>query len=465
MMQTILLVDDDPTLREVMKIAIESMGHEVLVAADGVAALACLDLEPVDLLLTDLRMPGMSGRELLGEVKRRLPQLPVVMMTAYSSVRDAVEIIKEGAFDYITKPIEMDELEATLRNALNLFNTLRDNQRLRQELAGRYRFDALIGHSDAFRQVLNAITEVCESRANVLLTGESGTGKELVARAIHFNSARRDKPFVAVNCAAIPDSLLESELFGHVKGAFTGAVANRPGKFSLANGGTLFLDEIGDMSMATQAKILRVLQERSFESLGASRSQKVDVRIIAATHKNLLKATTEGAFREDLYYRLNVFPIALPPLRARDDDILELAAHFLADSAASMGKRMVGFTSDALTIMQNHPWPGNVRELQNCIERAVIICRGDRIDSKELPSHLLATPCKSAETVFPLDLDEQMAKLERTLVLEALAKTGGIQVAAAQLLGISERSLWHRVRKHHLQVTRRVTSVGTGMPA
>lgn len=395
MSHTILLVDDEERLADVLSVALEQNGFRTLTAQNGQDALKVLDNETVDLVLTDLRMPGMSGAELLREIKQRTPNLPVVVMTAYSSVKDAVHIIKDGAFDYVGKPVDIDELEQTIKNALRLSDALTDNLRLRQELEGRYRFDNLIGSSTPFRSVIENIAEVCESRANVLITGESGTGKEMVARSIHYNSPRRDHPFVALNCAAIPETLLESELFGHVKGAFTGAVANRLGRFAQADRGTLFLDEIGDMPLATQAKILRVLQERAFEPVGGTQTRAVDVRIVAATNKDLMGAVQSGDFREDLYYRLNVFPITLPPLRDRRDDIPELAIHFLAALNAEMGKKVNGFTPAALKTMSGYDWPGNIRELQNCVERALILAKSPQIDESDLPRSLFARDRKS----------------------------------------------------------------------
>ena len=305
--------------------------------------------------------------------------------------------------------------------------------------------------------MIEQVTEVCETRATVMLNGESGTGKELVARAIHFNSPRRAKPFVAVNCAAIPEGLLESELFGHVKGAFTGALANRTGRFAAADGGTLFLDEIGDMPMGLQAKLLRVIQERSFEPVGASRSQSVDVRLVTATHKDMRQAIADGRFREDLYYRLNVFPIALPALRERREDVPLLAGHFIVELAEAMGKRVTGFTPAALSAMATYDWPGNIRELRNCIERAVIVARTDVIDERDLPQDLFEPGRREAPSGLPRDLDAELERLERGFIVEALRRTDGVQVQAARLLGIAERSLWHRIKKLGIRVGRSVS--------
>jgi DNA-binding NtrC family response regulator len=458
MSHTVLVVDDEPRMRQVLATALQELGYEALTAASAAEALEQVENDTVDLVLTDLRMPGMSGQELLAELRRRVPDVPVVLMTAYSTVKDAVEAIKSGAFDYIGKPFEMDELEATLAKALRMSAALRDNLRLRQELEGRYRFENLLGASPAFHKVIAAIAEVCESRANVLISGESGTGKEMVARAIHFNSPRHEGPFVAINCAAIPEGLLESELFGHVKGAFTGAVSARQGRFAQADGGTLFLDEVGDMPMALQPKILRVLQERTFEPVGSSHSRTTDVRIIAATNRDLRGAVREGRFRSDLYYRLNVFPIELPPLRERREDIPLLAGHIAGEIARQLGRPAPSFTEAALRAMGGYAWPGNVRELQNCIERAIIVAKGSQVDVADLPQDLFARSAERQAVGIPSDLDAELERLERDFVLEALRRTGGVQVQAAELLGISERSLWHRVKKLGISIVKKPTS-------
>ena len=456
MSHSILVVDDETRLADVLAAALEDLGYRTTAVDSARAALEELEQARFDLVLTDLRLPVMDGRALLREVRRRWPEVPVVIITAFAAVRDAVELVKEGAFDYIAKPFEMEDVAATLRRALRLADVVRENDRLRGELEGRYSFDTLIGSSPAFRRVIEQVTEVCETRATVMLNGESGTGKELVARAIHFNSPRRTKPFVAVNCAAIPEGLLESELFGHVKGAFTGALANRTGRFAAADGGTLFLDEIGDMPIGLQAKLLRVIQERSFEPVGASRSQSVDVRLVTATHKDMRQAIADGRFREDLYYRLNVFPIALPALRERSEDIPLLAAHFIEELAETMGKRVTGFSPAALAAMSGYDWPGNIRELHNCVERAVIVARGDMIDVPDLPRDLFEPGRRDTHNALPRDLDAELERLERGFIIEALRRTDGVQVQAARLLGIAERSLWHRIKKLGIRVGRSV---------
>jgi two-component system NtrC family response regulator len=407
-------------------------------------------------VLTDLRMPEAGGRELLQRLRATRPEIPVVIMTAYASVRDAVDLVKEGAFDYVSKPFEIEDVLATIERALKLREMQEENRRLRGEIEAKYRFDSLVGDSPAFQDVLRQITEVCGSRATVLLQGESGTGKEIVARAIHHNSPRRAKPFVPVNCAAIPETLLESELFGHAKGAFTGAVSAREGRFAAADGGTLFLDEIGDMPLSIQAKVLRALQDQTFEPVGSNRTVKVDVRIVAATHRDLRRMADERAFREDLYYRLNVFPITLPALRERPRDIALLARHFLRDFADGMGKKVVSLTPAAEAAMQAYAWPGNIRELQNCIERAVIVVRGQTVDVPDLPRYVLDSAGKGPGSQLPEDLDEELARIERNLIVEALRETRGVQVRAAERLGITERSFWHRVKKLGIRIDRSV---------
>ncbi|MFI5012538.1 MAG: sigma-54-dependent transcriptional regulator [Hyphomicrobiales bacterium] len=462
MTHTVLIVDDEARLAELLSASIADRGYRTVVCSSAEEALDAFDPVTIDLVISDLRMPGLDGRSLLHEIRTRAPDMPVVLITAYTSMRDAVEMIKEGAFDYISKPFEMDEILATLERALKLGDAMRENARLRSEIEGRHGFEPLIGTSPAFRRVIEQIGEVCTSRATVLLTGQSGTGKEVAARAIHFNSPRKSKPFIAVNCAAIPEGLIESELFGHVKGAFTGAVAHRRGRFADADQGTLFLDEIGDMPVAVQAKVLRVLQERSFEPVGSGRTEKVDTRVIAASNRDLRRAVEEKRFREDLFYRLNVFPIALPALRDRKEDIPALAQHFLKAATEAIGKRIVGVTPAALAAMSNYDWPGNIRELQNCVERAVIVARGSTIDVPDLPRDLFdqgARPEKLARRKTT-DLDGELARIEKSFILDALRETDGVQSKAAKLLGINERSLWHRVKKLGIAITKRASGSG-----
>ncbi|MBV6752470.1 sigma-54 dependent transcriptional regulator [Pseudomonas chlororaphis] len=460
MTHNVLVVDDEPKLCDLLSSALSQNDIRVFTAGNGLEALVVLEQEEIDLVISDWRMPGMDGPQLLSEVKLRYPQLPVIVMTAYSTVKNAVQSMRNGAFDYIAKPFDIDELDITVNKALQFRDILRDNARLRAELDEHQQIDSLVGDSPTFRRVLQAVDSVRESNATILLTGESGTGKEMVARAIHKHGNRADMPFVAVNCAAIPEGLLESEMFGHRKGAFTGAVADRVGRFMQADKGTLFLDEIGDMPLALQAKILRALQERIIEPVGDPRERKVDVRVIAATNKNLLQAVADKEFREDLYYRLNVFPIPLPALRDRVEDIAPLARHFAHTLGATAGKRIDGFSAQALQAMLNYPWPGNIRELQNCVERATIVAAGNVIEETDLPAYLFeSTPPQSSVSPLPgiapglpKDLDAALADVEKAYILAALQESNGVQAAAAQLIGISERSFWYRLKKLAIHV-------------
>lgn len=460
MTHNLLVVDDEPKLCDLLSSALSQNGIQVFTAGNGLHALKVLEQEDIDLVISDWRMPGMDGPQLLAEIKQRYPNLPVIVMTAYSTVKNAVQSMRNGAYDYIAKPFDIDELDITVSKALQFRDILKDNQRMRAELDEHQQFDSLVGDSPAFRQVLQAVDSVRESSATILLTGESGTGKEMVARAIHKHGNRADKPFVAVNCAAIPEGLLESEMFGHRKGAFTGAVADRVGRFQQADKGTLFLDEVGDMPLALQAKILRALQERVIEPVGDPRERKVDVRVIAATNKNLLEAVANKEFREDLYYRLNVFPIPLPALRERVEDIAPLARHFAHSLGATAGKRITGFSPQALQAMASYTWPGNIRELQNCVERATIVARASVIEESDLPGYLFDTPPAGTEgsvalsvgPQVPSDLDAALAEVERAYILAALHQSNGVQAAAAQMIGISERSFWYRLKKLGIQV-------------
>jgi DNA-binding NtrC family response regulator len=459
MSRRILVVDDEPKLCDLLVSALQSDELQVLTAANGVAALQVLEQQSVELIISDSRMPGMDGAALLAEIKVRYPLLPVIVMTAYSTVKNAVQAMRNGAYDYIAKPFDIDELEVTVHKALQFGDILRDNARLRAELDVHQQIDSLVGESPAFARVLQAIDSVRDSSATILLTGESGTGKEMVARAIHNHGSRASQPFIAVNCAAIPEGLLESEMFGHRKGAFTGALADRVGRFVQADKGTLFLDEVGDMPLPLQAKMLRALQERVIEAVGDSRQRKVDVRVIAATNKGLLDAVANKTFREDLYYRLNVFPIPLPGLRERVEDIVPLARHFARTLGASSGKRLNGFSAEALQAMTEYSWPGNIRELQNCVERAIIVARGGTIERADLPGYLFeatgtapAAEALAAPGAIPDDLDGSLAALEKQFILAALEQSHGVQAAAAQRLGISERSFWYRLKKLGIHV-------------
>lgn len=445
----ILIVDDEARLAEVLALGLQARGFEAVSEGSAQGALERLRQESFDLVVTDLRMPHQDGRALLHELRAERPELPVVIMTAYASLRDAVQLAKEGAFDYIEKPFELDDMLATISRALRLGDALAENQRLRREIEGRFSFGNLVGRSERFKAVISQIAEVCASRATVLLLGESGTGKEMLARAIHFNSPRKSRRFVAVNCAAIPEGLLESELFGHAKGAFTGAVAAREGRFSLADGGTLLLDEIGDMPLSIQAKVLRVLQEQAFERLGGTRTIRVDVRVIAATNRDLEAMVARGDFRDDLYYRLNVVSVEIPPLRERREDIPGLVQLFLRRFAGEAQAPVKTVSREAMDVLVKYHYPGNVRELENIVHRAVVLARDVTIGTADLPIRVTEGPAAGRSSDAPAFVD-RVAEFERALIVEALERAGGVQTHAARALGMSERHLRYKLHKYKL---------------
>jgi two-component system NtrC family response regulator len=391
-MDTILIVDDEKNYLIVLEALLSDVGYEVLTAADASKGLEMVRSHDLDLVITDMRMPGMDGMEFLARLHSQQPELPVIIMTAYATVEKAVEAMKRGAFDYITKPFKNDELKLTIRKAIEMHRLVRENRLLSRELQQRFSFGSIVGQSRAMRKVYGLIEKVAQTRATVLITGESGTGKELIARSIHFNSPRRDKPFVSVSCSALPESLLESELFGHERGAFTGAYTLRKGRFELADGGTLFLDEVGEMSPALQVKLLRVLQEMDFERVGGTRTIRVDARVVAATNRDLKRDVEKGRFREDLYYRLRVVQIEIPPLRERRDDIPLLVHHFLDKAAEANGVKVKRVGEEAFNLLYQYEWAGNVRELENVIERAVILCSGEEIGPDDLPDEIRHGP-------------------------------------------------------------------------
>jgi two-component system NtrC family response regulator len=449
---SVLVVDDDDSLRCIMRMQLEEMGYEVLDAASGSDALALLASGPVSLVITDYRMPGMDGLELLGRIRSEHPLVPVVMITAFGSIGNAVEAIKAGAFDYITKPIDFDQLAIAVRRALEHHALVEEVQALRSMLDRKYGFDAIIGRSKPLLQVLEQAARAAQSKATVLIRGETGTGKELLARAIHANSPRRHRPFVTINCGAIPPSLLESELFGHVRGAFTGAVAHKLGRVEAADGGTLFLDEIAEMPPELQVKLLRLIQEGEIEKVGSPLPQRVDVRIIAATHRNLEARVEDGQFREDLYYRLSVIPLELPPLRERPDDIPELVEHFFLKSRQKHGRPDLVLPPGLLPCFAAWHWPGNVRELENVIERLVVLAPGREITWNDLPENLRRQPAP-ADTLN-IEIPPQGVSLEaveRSLILEALKRCDWNQSRAARFLDISRKTLIYRMEKYNLR--------------
>jgi two-component system NtrC family response regulator len=441
----ILVVEDDEPQRRVLAGFLRKRGYEVETAADADEALRLVSSRTVDLVLSDLRMPGRSGVELLDAVRGMNPEIPVVVMTAYGTVASAVDAMKRGAADYLGKPVELDELEVLVARTLERRALVSENRALREQLESRYRLEGLETQNAAMQGCINVAARAAASRAGILIRGESGTGKELLARAIHYASPRRRGPLVAVNVAALPETLLESELFGHERGAFTGADKERRGRFELADGGTLVLDEIGDLPRGTQVKLLRVLQEQSFERLGGSRPIKVDVRVIAATHRDVAAMARSGEFREDLLFRLDVVSITLPPLRERREDIPLLVDHFLRRFADEGRAR--GVSREAMDLLLKHDYPGNVRELENLVHRAVVLCRGEIVTRQDLPLHLGALRTEGEE---PAGFNERVAAFEKRLILEALDKANGVQTRAAAALGMSERHLRYKLKKYGL---------------
>jgi two-component system response regulator PilR (NtrC family) len=451
----ILVADNELSMRELLAITLKKEGYEVNTADGGGAAIDALRREPFDLVIADVRMPTVDGIQVLKAAKDLAPETVVIMITAFSSTETAVEAMKLGAYDYITKPFKLDEIKLIIKNALERKRLREENLFLRKQLETQYRFENIIGKSLKVVELFDTIRKIADSQATVMITGESGTGKEVVARAIHFNSYRRDKPFVSVNFAAIPDGLMESEMFGHVRGSFTGAVANKVGLFSAADGGTLFLDEITAIPPFLQVKLLRVIQEREIRRVGDTKDIKVDVRLIAASNKDLEASVADGTLREDLFYRLNVIPTHLPPLRERREDIPLLVAHFLQKFGKELGKEVRGVSPEALALLEQYHWPGNIRELENVIERAVVLGTGDLLTVEALPE-LLRRPRPPAglDLDLPpegLNLEATVDKLEKKLLRLALERTNGIQTRAAELLGMTFRQFRYKLQKHGLQ--------------
>jgi two-component system, NtrC family, response regulator PilR len=451
----ILVVDDEKSMRDLLSITLEKEGYDVLTAAGGQPAIEALHRESVDAVITDLRMPKVDGLQVLRAAKEISPDTAVIVITAVASTETAVEAMKLGAYDYITKPFKLDEVNLIVRNALERKRLRDENLYLRRQLETQHRFENIIGKSDVIAEVFDTIRKIADSPSTAMITGESGTGKELVARAIHFNSFRRDKPFVPVNCGAIPEGLMESELFGHVRGAFTGAVANKMGLFSAAEGGTLFLDEIAEIPALLQVKLLRAIQLREIRRVGDIKDVKTDVRLIAASNRDLEEAVQAGILREDLFYRLNVIPIQLPPLRERREDIPLLVAHFLQKFSKELGKDVRGVTPEAMAVLERYRWPGNIRELENVLERAVVLGAGDVLDVDALPESVRrARPFKGFDSVdLPedgLDLEATLDTIESRYLQRALDRTGGVQTKAAELLKMTFRQFRYKLQKHHM---------------
>lgn len=446
---SILLIDDDDSLRRVVEFSLTEAGYAVQPAASGEEGMRLFEKGPFDAVITDITMPGMSGMDVLAAVRSHEGRVPVIIITAYGTIESAVEAMKQGAFDYVTKPFNRDELRLTVERALTMRRLERENSELRAEVTGKYRFENIIGTSETIREVLELAGRVAGSDTTILITGESGTGKELLAKGIHYNSPRLHGPFVAVNCAAIPEHLLESELFGHVRGAFTGAVRDKAGKFELADGGTLFLDEIGDLRIDLQAKLLRVLQDRQIDRVGGSRPVSVDVRVVAATNKDIEREVRNGAFREDLYYRLSVIPLHMPPLRERKDDIPLLINHFLRKFNPAQD---ITLDHESLSALTAYGWPGNVRELENVIERASVLKRGASLTLSDLPDKIKKEKASVENIVLNLpDEGIRLEDLEKNLIIKALERNKGNQTRAAEYLGITRPTLIYRMEKYGIK--------------
>ncbi|MBI4640210.1 MAG: sigma-54-dependent Fis family transcriptional regulator [Candidatus Tectomicrobia bacterium] len=441
--KTILVVDDKESVRSSLEKILKREGYQVLLAEDGLKALDIVRAEPVNLILTDLMMPGLSGNELLKAAKKAIPEIEVVVITGFGTVETAKEAIKGGAYDFIEKPLQRTTVTKVIQKALENQALILENRDLKERLKGVYRYEHIIGSSRAMRSMMEMVEQVASSSATILLLGESGTGKGLISQAIHHFSPRRDRPFIKVSCAALPETLLEAELFGYEKGAFTGAIGRKEGRFDLADGGTLFFDEIGEMTLSTQVKLLRVLQEGEFERLGGTKTMKVDIRIVAATNADLAKAVQEKRFREDLYYRLNVITITLPTLRERKEDIPLLVDHFLTIYRKKNNKQIKGISRETLDALIDYSWPGNVRELENTMERAVVLTRDEMITLGDLPQAIRKTSQPNRHLIIPMGTP--LAEIERMVIEETLKDVEGDKAAAARKLGIASRTIYRKI--------------------
>lgn len=449
---SILIIDDEPSQREVLRGYLEKKNFRVITASSGIEGLEAVNKEQVDIVLSDYKMPDKTGIEVLEEVKRINPEISFVLMTAYGTIENAVKAMRLGAYDYLSKPIDLDELEILLEKIIENKNLKSEVSFLKQQLQEKFKIDSFISSSSKMQEVLSVAARAAESKATVLITGESGTGKEVLAKSIHYISSRKDKSFVAVNVPALPETLLESELFGHEKGAFTGADKARIGRFELADKGTIFLDEIGDIPMNLQVKLLRVLQEHKIERLGSNESIDIDVRVIAATHQNLHQKIKEGTFREDLFYRLNVISINIPPLRERKEDILPLIEHFIKKYAEENNKSGIEISKEAIDYLMKYNYPGNVRELENIIERAVVLSRQNIITVNDLPSNVKGFKTETDPILEEnKTLNEQVEALEKKLIYDALMKANGNQSLAGRMLGITERNLRYKMQKYGIK--------------
>ncbi len=460
-MSRILLVEDEKSMRDLLALMLRKEGYAVETVESGGRAQERMAKDaPYDLVITDISMPGMSGLDLLRNARRSSPDTAVILMTAYGSKETAIQALNEGAIYYVEKPFDLDEMKVVVRKtfeqrriAAEIAALRTENRDLKAEVQARYRFEGLVGRSVKMKEILQLIERVAGTNSTIMISGESGTGKELIARAIHYNSPRREQPFVSINCGALPHELLESELFGHMKGSFTGATATKKGLFEVANGGTLFLDEIGETAPAMQIKLLRVLQERRIRRVGGTEEIDVDVRVITATNQDLDRLVREKRFREDLYYRVNVIPIHMPALREKPEDIPPLAEHFLAKYRAEMGKGIKGISEEAMECLEAYPWPGNVRELENVIERAVALEAGEHIHAESLPREVRSGESRRREVdvILPesgIDLDRHLEELRQRYMLEAMERMGGVQTRAAELLGMTFRSFRYFAKKY-----------------
>ncbi|MGI5862465.1 MAG: sigma-54-dependent transcriptional regulator [Myxococcales bacterium] len=459
-MARVLIIDDNDTMRDGMAVSINRMGHEVAACSNGADGVAAFAKKPFDFVVTDLKMLPVDGLEVVRRIRELSPEAVIMVVTAYGTIESAVEAMKLGAFDFITKPFPPEVLRAKVEKGLEVSRMRREvvrlaarNEVLESDARRGFELDKIIGSSEPMQRTLNAVRKVAATDTTVLITGESGTGKELVARAIHDLSARKDKPFVVVHCAALAETLLESELFGHEKGAFTGAIKRKLGRFELADGGTLFLDEIGEISPAIQTKLLRVLQEHELQRVGGEETIHVDVRIVSATNRDLMAEVWKGAFREDLYYRLHIVPIHLPPLRERPGDVVELAEAFVAKHRSRINRKVKGLTDEAKRALQRHAWPGNVRELENAIEQALVFCEGEEITASDLPAFVSkgrAADLLTLPTSGELSLPDILEDLERQLIVRAYEKARGVKTETARLLGIKTSGLYYKLEKYGL---------------
>ena len=454
-METILIVDDEKNYLVVLEALLGPEGYEILTASSARDAIRLIQDSDLDLMITDMKMPGTSGMQLLEESKKIKPDLPVIMMTAYGTIEMAVEAMKKRAYDYITKPFQNEELKLTVKKALENYRLVKENRRLSQALSERYKYGNIIGKSKPMQGIYEMISKVAQSKASVLITGPSGTGKELIAKAIHYDSPRKNRPFISVNCGALTETLLESELFGHEKGAFTGALSMKKGRFELADGGTLFLDEVGDMPPPLQVKLLRVLQEMEFERVGGTKTIKVDVRVLSASNRNIKEVVAEGNFREDLFYRLNVINIEVPSLRERPEDIRLLVNHFIEKYRQDEGKEKIELSPEAWKILYSYRWPGNVRELENIIERAVVLKADRVIGQEDLPPELSEKREElEVERFIPPDapLQKTLEQIEEKLIRRALDHCDNVQSHAAEMLGITKSLIQHKMKKYNIAV-------------